>query len=319
MFKLFLKQCLLYLPYSFKPNDVGTTSFQRYMITGYDYWVHLEDKAKIIKFDENRISDLRFVGSFIFTNLWAKFSRWQTDIFFFFLFSPENHLFFSENRFSHFMQIVPIRVNLHEMWKSIFSEKIRKLWLRPFYWVPTAYVFCDKNITRISSYLWLRTTHLSRWQADIQQNIIELTLGTQGKNFSGRHLEYFSYFFLSFDNAYFLKKKKIRKLLSVCRCWIFRGSGYGKSQTLFAKVWKMGLNPECSRKIWHNTVSNIKIGWLFLTLKLPITTIVVRFFICLWTWMSFLKTVWTQIRLLNLFSFNVTAYQFAFMNKLIYA
>ena len=54
------------MPYSFKTNDVGTTSFQRYMIIGYDYWVRLVDKAKIVMFDENRISDLQIVGSFIF-------------------------------------------------------------------------------------------------------------------------------------------------------------------------------------------------------------------------------------------------------------
>ena len=37
---------------------------------------------------------------------------------------------------------------------------------------------------------------------------------------------------------------------------------------------------------------------LLLTLKLPITAIVVCFVICLWFEKSFLQTVWTQIRLL---------------------
>ena len=36
----------------------------------------------------------------------------------------------------------------------------------------------------------------------------------------------------------------------------------------------------------------------FWTLKLPITTIVICFVICLWFYKSFLQTVWTQIRLL---------------------
>ena len=35
-----------------------------------------------------------------------------------------------------------------------------------------------------------------------------------------------------------------------------------------------------------------------LTRKLPITTIVICFVICLWFWKSFLQTVWTQNRLL---------------------
>ena len=57
-----------------------------------------------------------------------------------------------------------------------------------------------------------------RWQAiiarNIQQNIIELTLGALEKNSTDDILKYFSYIFLSFDNAYFLDK--IRKLSSIC-------------------------------------------------------------------------------------------------------
>ena len=44
----------------------------------------------------------------------GKFSRWQTD---------EIFLFFLENRIRHFMQIVSLGDNLHEVSNPIFLEK----------------------------------------------------------------------------------------------------------------------------------------------------------------------------------------------------
>ena len=81
------------------------------------------------------------------------------------------------------------------------------------------------------------------YNLNIKENIIKLTLGTRGKNFSRRHFEiYFSFFFSVLDNAYFLEKSGNYHHFVIC--WIFVESGNGKRQTLFMLVWKMGLIPK---------------------------------------------------------------------------
>ena len=51
------------------------------------------------------------------------------------------------------------------------------------------------------------------------------------------------------------------------------------------------IQEELSCQFWWNNVQKNS-----LTLKAPVTTIVVCFVICLWFYKSFLQTVWTQIR-----------------------
>ena len=116
----------------------------------------------------------------------------------------------------------------------------------------------QKISLKLSYYLWLWTTHRSRWRIpNIQQNIIELTLGTRGKK-----KRRYSYFFLSFWQSLF--SGKIKGI-------IINSSSAEFSQRVVMVKGKpyLCMREKCVkyRKLWkdlrHNTVSNIKIGWHF--------------------------------------------------------
>ena len=117
-----------------------------------------------------------------------------------------------------------------------------------------------------------------------------LTLNFLGKIVSRWHIELFFLLFPENMTRHFMQIVSIGDIICI-KCQILF-SGENKKNIINL------LSTELAQravKIIRTKLRELLVCWL--TLKAPVTTIVVCFVICLWFYKSFLQTVWTQIRL----------------------